>query len=245
MFSQRNPMRCNGCLLDPSRTEADMAITNCGHLFCARCVEAAMETRKCGICGNPHLQYVALGKEAKPDIKLWFQDISSEINRIRSIFSFQAFQYRSLISHLKSRVAKLEQQLVEARRFTETRKSRLHEPRQEMTFRNAGSFNRSNEGYNPRNYIPPGRLSLPASTGRYGRINLSGESQDSRQRSLYSNPGMLRNSCVTSQCATKRRNNFYHGNDVMPDSKRVRNQSSLSAGATLQGNGSQWWYDYI
>ena len=230
-------VRCNGCLGNPPGGFADMHITNCGHVFCTECMKKAIEEGKCRECNSPYLQYVSLGGNLKPDIKLCFQDLGQTISRARNAFAFQAAQYRHLNAMLKVRNHKLEQQLAMAKRSEAEAKSNEAAMRRrfEAALQNGhpvgnGGHDRSygSGGSAARSIIPEGRISFLSPVERAGRRNQSQSIDSSRgsgSRDLLSN-------AIVSPLVRRRKSTVVNAEGSFGNQNNT--QHSIHVGSTLQ-----------
>ena len=60
---------CNRCLLFKSDAPNGLLynISNCGHVFCAKCLETY---QGCSVCENPNVHFSAIDENMKTDMKL-------------------------------------------------------------------------------------------------------------------------------------------------------------------------------
>ncbi|KAI4540243.1 hypothetical protein MG293_009284 [Ovis ammon polii] len=101
---------CNRCF---RKDGAHFFVTNCGHIFCKRCVIL----EKCAVCGTA-CKYLALSDNLKPQEKMYFKNpvetALQYFSHISQVWSFQKKQTDLLIAFYKHRITKLEAAMQES-----------------------------------------------------------------------------------------------------------------------------------
>ncbi|XP_073924458.1 E3 ubiquitin-protein ligase RNF212B isoform X3 [Castor canadensis] len=101
---------CNQCF---RKDGAHFFVTNCGHIFCKKCVTL----EKCAVCGTP-CKHLALSDNLKPQEKMFFKspvDTALQcFSHISQVWRFQKKQTDLLIAFYKHRITKLEAAMQEA-----------------------------------------------------------------------------------------------------------------------------------
>ncbi|XP_042108893.1 RING finger protein 212B isoform X3 [Ovis aries] len=115
---------CNRCF---RKDGAHFFVTNCGHIFCKRCVIL----EKCAVCGTA-CKYLALSDNLKPQEKMYFKNpvetALQYFSHISQVWSFQKKQTDLLIAFYKHRITKLEAAMQESQQ-TLTNQDKLNTPR--------------------------------------------------------------------------------------------------------------------
>ncbi|XP_038597374.1 RING finger protein 212B [Tachyglossus aculeatus] len=95
---------CNQCFC---KDAAPFFVTNCGHVFCRKCVTE----EKCSICGTA-CKHLALSDNLKPQVKMFFKSPKETalryLSHVSQVWSFQKKQMDLLIAFYKDRLSKLE-----------------------------------------------------------------------------------------------------------------------------------------
>ncbi|XP_066446084.1 probable E3 SUMO-protein ligase RNF212 [Eleutherodactylus coqui] len=103
-------VRCNICFRQPGRAASRFAITNCGHVFCQRCLQRGKKD-ECAVCKSS-CRLVFLSNETDPEIRMLFTDVNvlckKFSNELTQIVEFQGSHRNRLLAHCKRKIAKLE-----------------------------------------------------------------------------------------------------------------------------------------
>ncbi|XP_039769871.1 RING finger protein 212B isoform X2 [Ornithorhynchus anatinus] len=95
---------CNQCFC---KDAAPFFVTNCGHIFCRKCV---LE-EKCAICGTA-CKHLVLSENLKPQVKMFFKSPKETalryLSHVSQVWTFQKKQMDLLIAFYKDRLSKLE-----------------------------------------------------------------------------------------------------------------------------------------
>ncbi|XP_005211499.1 E3 ubiquitin-protein ligase RNF212B [Bos taurus] len=101
---------CNRCF---RKDGAHFFVTNCGHIFCKKCVIL----EKCAVCGTA-CKYLALSDNLKPQEKMYFRNpvetALQYFSHISQVWSFQKKQTDLLIAFYKHRITELEAAMQES-----------------------------------------------------------------------------------------------------------------------------------
>ncbi|KAB0374625.1 hypothetical protein FD755_013117 [Muntiacus reevesi] len=101
---------CNRCF---RKDGAHFFVTNCGHIFCKKCVIL----EKCAVCETA-CKYLALSDNLKPQEKMYFKNpvetALQYFSHISQVWSFQKKQTDLLIAFYKHRITKLEAAMQES-----------------------------------------------------------------------------------------------------------------------------------
>ncbi|XP_040270173.1 probable E3 SUMO-protein ligase RNF212 isoform X2 [Bufo bufo] len=104
-------VRCNICFWQPGRETSRFAISNCGHVFCERCLQKG-KNEECGVCKS-RCRTIFLSNETDPEIKMLFMDINvlckKFSNELTQVVEFQGSHRNRLLAHYKRKIAKLEE----------------------------------------------------------------------------------------------------------------------------------------
>lgn len=118
---------CNRCF---RKDGAHFFVTNCGHIFCRKCVTLG----KCFIC-RAACKHLALSDNMKPQEKMYFRNpvetASQHFNHISQVWSFQKKQTDLLIAFYKHRITKLEAVVQEAQQTVTSQDKELSALRKE------------------------------------------------------------------------------------------------------------------
>ncbi len=104
-------VHCNQCMSQPGQGKSyKFYITNCGHVFCRRCVEKCRDVRKCTVpsCGTSPVKSRELNENVDPDAKLLFDSLPGCLTEIYKTAEFQMGQYRNLVSLLDAQLEQLQ-----------------------------------------------------------------------------------------------------------------------------------------
>ncbi|XP_075388341.1 E3 ubiquitin-protein ligase RNF212B [Tenrec ecaudatus] len=112
---------CNQCF---RKDGTNFFITNCGHIFCKKCVTL----EKCAVCGIA-CKYLAVSDQLKPQEKMFFKSpvetTLQYFSHIAQVWSFQKKQTDLLIAFYKHRITKLEEDMQKAQQTVASQNKEL------------------------------------------------------------------------------------------------------------------------
>ncbi|XP_066131556.1 RING finger protein 212B [Saccopteryx bilineata] len=118
---------CNRCF---RKDGAHFFVTNCGHIFCKKCVTP----EKCSVCGAA-CKHLVLSDNLKPQEKMYFKNpvetALQHFSHISQVWSFQKKQTDLLIAFYKHRITKLEAGMKEAQQTVTSQNKELSVLRKE------------------------------------------------------------------------------------------------------------------
>ncbi|KAM8783721.1 E3 ubiquitin-protein ligase RNF212B [Rhynchonycteris naso] len=118
---------CNRCF---RKDGAHFFVTNCGHIFCKKCVTL----EKCSVCGAA-CKHLVLSDNLKPQEKMYFKNSVEtalrHFSHISQVWSFQKKQTDLLIAFYKHRITKLEAGMKEAQQTVTSQNKELSVLRKE------------------------------------------------------------------------------------------------------------------
>ncbi|XP_044018019.1 zip homologous protein 1-like isoform X2 [Aphidius gifuensis] len=94
-----NGYRCNNCATSMEKKERQFYITQCGHLFCQKCNEAAKA--KCPVCHAVGVQSLILKKPLPSAVSSLFKNSLDQIDQTGTILKFQFSQQLNLSNQLE------------------------------------------------------------------------------------------------------------------------------------------------
>ncbi|KAL2097145.1 hypothetical protein ACEWY4_006352 [Coilia grayii] len=100
---------CNKCFRKEGK---QFAISSCGHIFCASCINQ----KQCGVCGSS-CKYLQISDQMKPQEQVFFRDpvklIQSRMEYMSQVAQFQLKQMNKVLTYHKKKSMELEGRLNE------------------------------------------------------------------------------------------------------------------------------------
>ncbi|XP_015112386.1 RING finger protein 212B [Diachasma alloeum] len=90
-----NWLLCNKCFIHLTESELPFSMTQCGHLFCRKCISKVGD--QCPVCNKTGVQSMCLTTPLPPLIAPMFEDILTWAERLPLAAKFQKFQLNVLV----------------------------------------------------------------------------------------------------------------------------------------------------
>ncbi|GLV34097.1 nenya [Carabus blaptoides fortunei] len=107
-------IHCNKCLMQPTKSTAvELQITNCGHLFCVKCMEPG-KLNKCLVC-HAECSTVPVSNSMNPDIAFYFKDTSDMLQKYFQVSEFQNTHATGLFTHISKELQIVQNKYAQAK----------------------------------------------------------------------------------------------------------------------------------
>ena len=72
-------IHCSRCFEHPNSQDTKYYVTNCGHMYCRKCVGDVNKSKSCGVCDAGDVRFIQIGPKMNEETKNCFRDVHATL----------------------------------------------------------------------------------------------------------------------------------------------------------------------